>query len=101
MRISSPFLFLIVSFSRFSLLTQSRLQKERRLSLSELNALERESQTISVKQRKDALAKKVPEIEQELGELETDLKKLLASETAELNPSGKYYQMAEKLVGSP
>jgi len=70
------------------------------LFASELRALERESQTVSVLQRKDVLSKKVPELEGELIELEKTLKKILLSPSDQLNPSGKYYVMAEKLVGS-
>ena len=65
---------------------------------SELRALDRETQTVSVLQRKDALAKLLPEIEEELTGLQTRLRKMLASPTDQLNPSGKYYIMAEKLV---
>lgn len=75
-----------------------RLQNERRLYASELRALDRETQTTSVLQRKDALAKLIPEIDEELTELQTRLRKMLASSTDQLNPSGKYYVMAEKLV---
>ncbi len=78
--------------------SQRRLQNERRLYASELRALDRETQTISVLQRKEALAKQIPELEEELMGLETRLRKLLASPTDQLNPSGKYYVMAEKLV---
>mmetsp|Transcript_455 Transcript_455/g.1066 ORF Transcript_455/g.1066 Transcript_455/m.1066 type:complete len:98 (+) Transcript_455:147-440(+) len=75
-----------------------RLRDERRLFASELRALDRETQTQHVLQRKDFLSKKVPEMEQEMYELQKALQKLLASPTDQLNPSGKYYVMAEKLV---
>ena len=87
-----------LSFSFFEFETNNRLRDERRLFASELRALDRETQTQHVLQRKDFLSKKVPEMEQEMYELQKALQKLLASPTDQLNPSGKYYVMAEKLV---
>jgi len=75
-----------------------RLKDERRLFLSELRALDRETQTAHVLLRKEFLSKKVPEMEQEMMQLERSLRKMLASPTDQLNPSGKYYVLAEKLV---
>lgn len=37
-------------------------------------------------------------MEQEMIQLEKDLRKMLSSPTDQLNPAGKYYVLAEKLV---
>jgi hypothetical protein len=79
-------------------LTNHRLKNERRLFLSELRALDRETQTEHVLLRKKILSKEVPAMEQEMVQLERSLRKMLASPTDQLNPSGKYYVLAEKLV---
>jgi methionyl-tRNA synthetase len=75
-----------------------RLREERRLFASELRALDRESQTQHVLQRKNFLAKTVPKMEEEMIGLQKSLRKLLDSPTDQLNPAGKYYVLAEKLV---
>lgn len=75
-----------------------RLRDERRLFLSELRALDRETQTTHVLLRKEFLSKQVPKIELEMIQLQRSLRKMLASHTDQLNPSGKYYLLAEKFV---
>mmetsp|Transcript_20824 Transcript_20824/g.42867 ORF Transcript_20824/g.42867 Transcript_20824/m.42867 type:complete len:101 (-) Transcript_20824:146-448(-) len=75
-----------------------RLRSERRLCASELRALDRETQTMHVRQRKDFLSKKLPEMETEMIELEKKLRSMLSSPTDQLNPNGKFYVMAEKMI---
>ncbi len=82
----------------FRIRKNNRLREERRLFASELRALDRETQTQHVLQRKDFLSRKVPEMEKEMYELQKALQRMLASPTDQLNPSGKYYVLAEKLV---
>lgn len=65
---------------------------------SEMRALDREAQTVSVLQRKDFISKTIRPIENEMIELHKKIQKMLASETDQLNPSSKYYVMAEKIV---
>ena len=63
-----------------------------------MRALDRETQTQHVLQRKEYLAKKVPEMEKEMISLQRSLRQLLDSGSDQLNPSGKYYVLAEKLT---
>ena len=51
-----------------------------------------------VRQRKDFLSKKLPEMETEMIELEKKLRRMLSSPTDQLNPNGKFYVMAEKMI---
>jgi len=60
--------------------------------------LNREAQTVCVGQRKGFLAKQVPEMEEEIAQLRKDLQKMLDKGGDQLNPSGKYYALSEKLV---
>ena len=67
---------------------------------SELRTLQRETQNRYVLQRKEVLAEEVEKMEDEISSLHKELQKLLESGSDELNPDGKYYRMAKKLVVS-
>lgn len=60
--------------------------------------LDREKQTTHVLRRKAFLEKEVPIMEEEMMKTQKSLRKLLSSDTDQLNPAGKYYVMAEKMV---
>jgi hypothetical protein len=71
---------------------------EHRLFQSEIKALEREAQTISVLERKAFLAKQIPTMAEEIETLSAALTKMLVNGGDQLDPSGKYHKMAERLL---
>lgn len=74
------------------------LKHELRLYRSERNALEREKQTPHVLQRKVFLDDEMPHMEDRVLTLIVQLTKIMNNGGDQINPSGKYYILAEKLV---
>mmetsp|Transcript_28649 Transcript_28649/g.61447 ORF Transcript_28649/g.61447 Transcript_28649/m.61447 type:complete len:103 (-) Transcript_28649:239-547(-) len=85
-----------------SLMVKSMAMKdlvwERKLFASELRSLERETQTDFVRERKEVLAKLVPEMEEQMLQLRESIRRMLESGSDQLNPSAKYYVLAEKML---
>jgi hypothetical protein len=71
---------------------------EHRLFQSEIKSLEREAQTISVLERKSFLTKEIPRMAEEIATLSAALTKMLVNGGDQLDPSGKYHKLAEKLL---
>ena len=75
-----------------------RIVGEHRLFKSEIKTLEKAAQTISVLQRKEFLRKEIPRMAEEIATLNAALTKMMANGGDQLDPSGKYHKMAEKLL---
>ena len=75
-----------------------RIVGEHRLFQSEIKTLEKAAQTISVLQRKEFLRKEIPRMAEEIATLNAALTKMMANGGDQLDPSGKYHKMAEKLL---
>ena len=75
-----------------------RLVGDHRLFKSEIKTLEKAAQTISVLQRKEFLRKEIPRMAEEIATLNAALTKMMANGGDQLDPSGKYHKMAEKLL---
>ena len=71
---------------------------DHRLFKSEIKTLEKAAQTISVLQRKEFLRKEIPRMAEEIATLNAALTKMMANGGDQLDPSGKYHKMAEKLL---
>lgn len=71
---------------------------EHRLFQSEIKSLEREAQTISVLERKAYLRKEIPRIAEEIVTYRAPLTRMMVNGGDQLDPSGKYYKMAAKLL---
>merc|ERR1719333_213319 len=74
------------------------LKNESRLFESELKALDREMPSLHVEQRKEFLIKEIPKMKEEMEVLQIQLSKMINADNDSLNPSSKYYILAEKLV---
>ncbi|OEU11747.1 hypothetical protein FRACYDRAFT_263306 [Fragilariopsis cylindrus CCMP1102] len=81
-------------------MTLKRLVGDHRLFKSEIKTLEKAAQTISVLQRKEFLRKEIPRMAEEIATLNAALTKMMANGGDQLDPSGKYHKMAEKLLWS-
>ena len=74
------------------------LKNEHRLFESELKALAREIPSLHVEQRKEFLTEEIPRMKEEMELLKLQLTKMINADNDSINPSGKYYVLAEKLV---
>lgn len=65
---------------------------------SEMGTLKRARQTGHVFERKQFIERRVPEMEEEMFELRRELQRMLDRGGDQMNPSGKYYILAERLL---